>query len=182
MEWLIQKYGISEEGECPVRGGGSRQLAEPPGSPRCPHPESLHLGNLIVRHGYIYPLRDPRSLVLRADESPYRFQVGALCSRGRSTNPQHPSAAQPGPSPPQTPYFWTSTKWPATELDYGRCPPAENPWTTVGPSPAERLRSSAAIYLAKKNIRKQGDLIEHEKVSGACDELWGLSSPGVGLQ
>ncbi|XP_014197094.1 regulator of G-protein signaling 11 isoform X3 [Pan paniscus] len=53
-----------------------------------------------------------------------------------------------GPSPPPqkswtastdvTPYFWTSTLWPAAELDY-------------------------AIYLAKKNIRKRGTLVDYEK-------------------
>ncbi|CAJ0925005.1 unnamed protein product [Ranitomeya imitator] len=105
VEWLIQKLSISDEDSFFQKTTESCDWLQ--------RSESLHLGNFLVKYGYIYPLKDPRNLVLRADDSPYRFQ---------------------------TPYFWTTNKWPATELDY-------------------------AIYLAKKNIRKQGDLVEYEKDS-----------------
>uniref|UniRef100_A0A2K6F4Q9 Regulator of G protein signaling 9 n=1 Tax=Propithecus coquereli TaxID=379532 RepID=A0A2K6F4Q9_PROCO len=53
--------------------------------------EAQNLGNFIVKYGYIYPLQDPKNLILKPDNSLYRFQ---------------------------TPYFWPTQQWPAEDTDY----------------------------------------------------------------
>ncbi|KAK1331206.1 hypothetical protein QTO34_009155 [Cnephaeus nilssonii] len=53
--------------------------------------EAQNLGNFIVKYGYIYPLQDPKNLMLKPDGSLYRFQ---------------------------TPYFWPTQQWPAEDTDY----------------------------------------------------------------
>ncbi|XP_011366873.1 regulator of G-protein signaling 9 [Pteropus vampyrus] len=66
LQWIIQRLWIS-------------------------NPEAQNLGNFIVKYGYIYPLQDPRNLILKPDGSLYRFQ---------------------------TPYFWPTQQWPAEDTDY----------------------------------------------------------------
>ncbi|NXN97482.1 RGS9 protein, partial [Rhinopomastus cyanomelas] len=66
VQWILQRLQITEE-------------------------EALHLGDLFVKYGYMYPLQEPKNLTLRKDGSMYRFQ---------------------------TPYFWPAQSWPADDTDY----------------------------------------------------------------
>ncbi|NWR66277.1 RGS9 protein, partial [Bucorvus abyssinicus] len=66
FQWILQRLQITEE-------------------------EALHLGDLFVKYGYIYPLQEPKNLTLKRDGSLYRFQ---------------------------TPYFWPAQSWPADDTDY----------------------------------------------------------------
>ncbi|KAM9280980.1 regulator of G-protein signaling 9 [Morus bassanus] len=66
FQWILQRLQITEE-------------------------EALHLGDLFVKYGYIYPLQEPKNLTLKTDSSLYRFQ---------------------------TPYFWPAQSWPADDTDY----------------------------------------------------------------
>ncbi|KAL2297807.1 hypothetical protein Nmel_016372 [Mimus melanotis] len=66
MQWILQRLQITAE-------------------------EALHLGDLFVKYGYIYPLQEPKNLTLKADGSLYRFQ---------------------------TPYFWPVQGWAADDTDY----------------------------------------------------------------
>ncbi|NXK49649.1 RGS9 protein, partial [Chauna torquata] len=66
LQWILQRLQITDE-------------------------EALHLGDLFVKYGYIYPLQEPKNLTLKTDSSLYRFQ---------------------------TPYFWPTQSWPADDTDY----------------------------------------------------------------
>lgn len=85
MEWLVQKFCISEKGESQCTPAWGWRLAKCSLSSSS---EALHLGTLLAHHGYIYPLRESRNLVLRQDETAYRFQVRPRVARCTSTGHQ----------------------------------------------------------------------------------------------
>jgi len=146
--------------------GGATGAAEPPCSPplppprvaapRQPHREArLHLP----------PQRPPQpgaagrrvALPLPGTAMPVAAGDPWLGTPRRAPHPLPLPCRPPisGPAPSGRPRSWTTVG--ATMPPAQGAAPARPP-----PSAATAL---AAIYLAKKNIRKQGDLIEHEKVS-----------------
>lgn len=68
----------------------------------------------------------------------------------------HSAAPQLLLPPIQTPYFWTSTKWPATELDYGRCHRAAGTATGCSPFLASlRCHRSSCSHLPGQEEHSQ---------------------------
>lgn len=145
-----RRVSVSAAGQPGLLSCSAAPTPAPPrvAAPRQPHREArLHLP----------PQRPPQP---HATGGRVALPLPGTCpvrgQRGRHSSLS--AAAQPGPSPPpQTPYFWTSTKWPATELDYGRCQPAAATATTgCGPFPAPlRWLHSLCSHLPGKEEHPQ---------------------------